>query len=107
MTTYNIGDIVSVIDPTPFLDNNYETDGLYFNNKKMSVFIGRRFIISLNFSRDVYVLRYIDECDCLETKNNRIEEWLWNKKWLMPADEFTPDEIDCSDLPDIMSMIRG
>ena len=105
--TYNEGDIVVVVDPKPFLDNRGYTDGLYFNNTRMRVFIGRTFIISRRRNKNTYKLRYIDEYDCLETESNRIEEWIWNEKWLMPADEFSSDEIDCCDLLDIMSMIRG
>ncbi len=105
--TYNEGDIVVVVDPKPFLDDGNHTDGLYFNNTRMSVFIGREFIISKRRNKNTYRLRYIDEHDCIEIEDYRIEEWIWNEKWLMPADEFAQDEIDCSDLPDIVSMIRG
>lgn len=38
--TYNEGDMVVVVDPKPFLDNRGYTEGLYFNNTRMSVFKG-------------------------------------------------------------------
>jgi hypothetical protein len=103
--TFNEGDVVVVVDPKPFLDNRGYTDGLYFNNTRMSVFIGRTFIISRRRGKNTYRLRYIDECDCLETesKSSRIEEWIWNEKWLKPA----LDELECSGLPDIMYMLEG
>lgn len=105
--TYNEGDIVVVVDPKPFLDDRGYTDGLYFNDTKMSVFIGREFIISQRWNRNRYKLRYIDEYDCQETESGRIEEWIWNEKWLVPASEYDLDELECSELSDIMYMIEG
>lgn len=104
--TYKIGDFVVVNDPTPYLDDSNFTDGLYFNDR-MRVFIGRIFRVSKIQSDLTFKLEYIDKHDCLEGSNYVITRWSWNEKWLMPADEFSPDEIDCCDLPDIMSMIRG
>lgn len=117
---FKVGDFVMVNDPTPYLDDCDFTNGLYFNDR-MRVFIGRIFRVSeiqrqvifyeldhLNVPHDItYKLEYIDKHDCLEGRNDVITRWSWNEKWLMLADEFAPDEIDCSDLPDIMSMIRG
>lgn len=105
--TYNGGDIVVVVDPKPFLDDGNHTDGLYFNDTRMSVFIGRMFRVIREDYDGTYKLAYIDESDRLEDTYDVVTRWSWNEKWLMPADEFSSDEIDCSDLPDIMSMIRG
>ena len=101
---FKVGDFVVVNDPTPYLDDGDFTDGLYFNDK-MRVFIGRIFRVSKIEDGITYELEYIDEHDCLEESDDVITRWFWNEKWLMPADEFSPDEIDCCDLPDIMSMI--
>jgi hypothetical protein len=103
---FKIGDFVVVNDPTPYLDDGVFTDDLYFNDR-MRVFIGRIFIVSKIQGDNTYKLKYIDKHECLEGRNDVITRWSWNEKWLMLADEFAPDEIDCSDLPDIMSMIRG
>lgn len=110
---FKVGDFVMVNDPTPYLDNSEFTDGLYFNDR-MHVFIGRIFKVSkierqvIFHKHDItYKLEYIDKHDCLEGSNDVITRWYWNEKWLMPADEFAPDEIDCNDLPDIMYMIEG
>jgi hypothetical protein len=105
--TYNEGDVVVVVDPKPFLDNRNYTDGLYFNDTRMSVFIGRKFIISRRRNKNTYRLRYIDEHDCLETKSCRIEEWIWNENWLMPASEFDFNELECCELFDVMYMVEG
>jgi len=103
---FKVGDFVVVKDPTPYLDDGEFTDGLYFNDR-MSVFIGRMFRVIKEDYDGTYKLAYIDESDRLEDTYDVVTRWVWNKKWLMPADEFTLDEIDCCDLPDIMSMIRG
>ena len=103
--TYNPGDYVAVVDPTPYLDEGSYTDGLYFNDR-MRVFIGRTFRIVKMAYDSTYKLEYIDTSDNLEKADDVVSRWSWNKKWLVPADEFVLDEIDCSDLPDIMSMIR-
>lgn len=105
--TYNEGDIVIVVDPKPFLDNMNYTDGLYFNNTRMRVFIGRKFIVSRRLDKNKYKLRYINKYNCMETGSHRIEEWVWNEKWLMPASEHDLDELECSELSDIMYMIEG
>jgi len=105
--TYNKGDIVVVVDPNPFLDDRNYTDGLYFNNTEMSVFIGRKFIISSRRNKDTYILRYADKHDCLEAEGHKIEEWIWNEKWLMSASEFDFDELECCELFDVTYMVEG
>jgi len=105
--TYNDGDYVMVIDPTPYLDECNHTDGLYFNNLKMGVFIGRTFIVSKIFSKSRYKLKYIDESDCIEKDYDVVQRWTWTGEWLAPAEEFSSGEIDCDNLSDIMSMIEG
>lgn len=101
---FKVGDFVVVNNPTPYLDDDSHTDGLYFNDR-MRVFIGRTFRIVKMDSDSTYKLGYIDTSDNLEKADDVISRWSWNKKWLVPADEFVLDEIDCSNLPDIMSMI--
>lgn len=103
---YNPGDYVMVIDPTPYLDDSDFTNGLYFNDR-MRVFIGRIFRVSKIQSDITYKLEYIDEHDCLEGSNDVITRWSWNEKWLAPWLEFDLDELECSELSDIMYMIEG
>ena len=104
---FKVGDFVVVNDPTPYLDDDDFTNGLYFNDR-MRVFIGRMFRVTKEDADGTYRLAYIDKSDSLEdTYDDVVTRWSWNKKWLMQADEFTSDEIDCCDLPDIMSMLRG
>ena len=104
---FDVGDLVMVIDPTPYLDENSHTDGLYFNNLKMSAFIGRTFIVSNRLSKSRYKLKYIDESDCIEKDYDVVQRWTWTDEWLVPAEEFSAGEIDCDDLSDIMSIIEG
>ena len=102
--TYNPGDYVAVVDPTPYLDEGSYTDGLYFNDR-MRVFIGRTFrIVKMDYDL-TYKLGYIDTSDNLEKADDVISRWSWNKKWLVPADEFVSGDIDCDNLQDIMYMI--
>lgn len=102
--TYNPGDYVVVEDPTPYLDDDSHTDGLYFNDR-MRVFIGRTFRIVKMDSDSTYKLGYIDTSDNLEKEEDVISRWSWNKKWLVPTDEYVSDDINCDNLQDITFMI--
>ena len=54
-----------------------------------------------------YKLEYIDKQDCLEGSNDVITRWHWHEKWLALESEFNLDELECSELSDIMYMIEG
>lgn len=103
---FNVGDFVMVNDPTPYLDDDNFTNGLYFNDR-MRVFVGRIFRVSKIQSDITYKLEYIDKHDCLEGSNDVITRWSWNEKWLAPESEFDLNELECSELSDIMYMIEG
>lgn len=105
---YNPGDIVVVVDPTPYLNDRNCTGGLYFNDR-MRVFIGRTFAVSriASSTSSTYRLEYINELDCEETGDDVVSRWIWKEKWLMAAEGFNPNEIDVSNLLDIMSFIGG
>lgn len=104
MKKFEVGDFVVVNDPTPYLDDGEFTDGLYFNDR-MSVFIGRMFRVIRENHDGTYKLAYIDESDRLEDTYDVVTRWSWNEKWLAPTDEYVSGDIDCDNLPDIMSMI--
>lgn len=105
---YNPGDMVAVVDPTPYLDDQDCTDGLYFNDR-MRVFIGRTFAVSRISSStgSTYRLEYINELDCNETGDDVVSRWVWKEKWLVATEEFSSNEIDISNLLDVMYFIGG
>lgn len=105
---YNPGDTVVVVDPTPYLNDRNCTNGLYFNDR-MRVFIGRTFVVSriASSTSSTYRLEYINELDREETDDDVVSRWIWKEVWLMAAEGSDPNEIDISNLPDIMSFIGG
>lgn len=91
---FNVGDLVVVKDPTPYLDNTYRTEGLPFNRNGMQRYVNYLFIISQTHKEEAwlneheYTLRHLEVCDDYD-----VGQYVWHESCLQKIEVY--DELDC------------